>query len=187
MCNPVAESVLIAYSTVDGHTLHICQRMATVLQALGHRTTLHNIDAGGAIDPGRYARVVVGASIRYGSHRHAVEAFVRRHLEALRSRPNAFFSVNVVARKPGKDRADTNPYVRAFLRRVPWQPQCVDVFAGRLDYPRINPLDRWMIRLIMWITHGPTDPSGTYEFTDWDRVDDFARGVAGLLSKRPST
>ena len=31
-----------------------------------------------------------------------------------------------------------------------------------------------MIRLIMWITKGPTDTSKTYEFTDWDKVEEFA-------------
>ena len=27
----------------------------------------------------------------------------------------------------------------------------------------------------MYITKGPTDTSQTYEFTDWAKVDDFAR------------
>jgi len=31
-----------------------------------------------------------------------------------------------------------------------------------------------MIRLIMWITKGPTDISKTFEFTDWKKVDEFA-------------
>jgi menaquinone-dependent protoporphyrinogen oxidase len=31
-----------------------------------------------------------------------------------------------------------------------------------------------MIRFIMWMTKGPTDTSATFEFTDWNKVDDFA-------------
>ena len=34
-----------------------------------------------------------------------------------------------------------------------------------------------MIRLIMWITNGPTDISKTYEFTDWDKVEEFAQEI----------
>jgi menaquinone-dependent protoporphyrinogen oxidase len=37
-----------------------------------------------------------------------------------------------------------------------------------------------MIRLIMWMTHGPTDPAAVVEFTDWQRVDDFAQRIARL-------
>jgi menaquinone-dependent protoporphyrinogen oxidase len=35
-----------------------------------------------------------------------------------------------------------------------------------------------MIRFIMWLTKGPTDPATVVEFTDWARVDAFARRVA---------
>ena len=78
--------------------------------------------------------------------------------------------MNVVARQPGKNHPETNPYLRKFLRGIRWQPQRLDVFAGRLEYPKLGALDRAVIRFIMWITGGPTDPRGTYEFTDWARV-----------------
>ncbi len=54
------------------------------------------------------------------------------------------------------------------------------MFAGKIVYPALGPVDRTMIRFIMWITGGPTDPTGTYEFTDWDKVEEFGRMVAGL-------
>lgn len=50
------------------------------------------------------------------------------------------------------------------------------VFAGKIDYPRYGPLDRLM-SLIMWITNGSTAPTAVMEFTDWQRVDAFARRV----------
>jgi menaquinone-dependent protoporphyrinogen oxidase len=37
-----------------------------------------------------------------------------------------------------------------------------------------------MIRFIMLITKGPTDPNAVVEFTDWQRVDAFARLVARM-------
>jgi menaquinone-dependent protoporphyrinogen oxidase len=54
------------------------------------------------------------------------------------------------------------------------------VFAGKLDYPRYGLVDRMVIRLIMLITHGPTDTSTVVEFTDWQRVEAFARRIAAM-------
>lgn len=31
-----------------------------------------------------------------------------------------------------------------------------------------------MIRLIMWMTHGPTAPDTVKAFTDWEQVNQFA-------------
>jgi menaquinone-dependent protoporphyrinogen oxidase len=37
-----------------------------------------------------------------------------------------------------------------------------------------------MIRFIMWMTKGPTDPNTITEFTDWNKVEEFGQMVAGL-------
>jgi menaquinone-dependent protoporphyrinogen oxidase len=39
-------------------------------------------------------------------------------------------------------------------------------------------LDRTMIRFIMWMTKGPTDPTAVVEFTDWSRVEAFGAQLA---------
>jgi menaquinone-dependent protoporphyrinogen oxidase len=170
---------LLLCSTVDGHTLTICRRLQRALEREGHRVELQVLDDATAIDPAGFDRVVIGASIRYGRHRPAVLGFIRHHRALLDRTPSGFFSVNVVARKPGKDRPESNPYVRELLRRSGWQPTHVEVFAGRIDYPRYRRADRLLIRFIMWLTGGPTDPRAVVEFTDWRRVDAFARRIAG--------
>lgn len=169
--------ILIVYSTTDGHTLKICERLRASLTSNAHQVTLRPVTGTDGIAFDAFDKVVVGASIRYGKHNPAVNAFVTRHQAALEARPAAFFSVNVVARKPGKDSAETNPYVRKFLHAIAWRPQHVAVFAGRIDYPRYHFFDRAMIRLIMWLTGGPTDTRGAFEFTDWARVDAFASHI----------
>ena len=90
------------------------------------------------------------------------------------NKENAFFSVNVVARKPEKNTPNTNPYMKKFLFKTPWKPKSLAVFAGKIDYPKYNFIDKHMIRFIMWMTKGPTDTKNTYEFTDWSKVDSFA-------------
>ena len=37
-----------------------------------------------------------------------------------------------------------------------------------------------MIRFIMWITKGPTDPSTVIEYTDWRAVDAFVREICAI-------
>ena len=167
--------LLIAYATTDGHTPEICERIAALVTAAGHQVDVVEIGLVCAQTLEACDRVVVGASIRYGRHPARVSEFIRRHQCLLENRPNAFFSVNAVARKPHKRQADTNPYVRKFLRQISWQPQQVALFGGRIDYPRYGFFDRNMIRLIMWMTGGPTDPRSVTDFTDWAQVEAFAR------------
>ena len=173
-------SVLILYSTTDGQTLRICQRLQQHIEAEGHRVTLVSITDDAAPHLFAFDKVVIGARIRYGKHQPEVFAFIKAHLVDLQRVPNAFFSVNIVARKPEKNRAETNPYVRKFLNKTPWKPNLVDVFAGKLDYPRYGFFDRQVIRFIMLMTKGPTDPAAVVEFTDWQRVAAFARQVCAL-------
>lgn len=172
--------LLLAYSTVDGHTQEICEHLRRCLENEGHAVTLAPI--GDTMPSGvvSYDKVVVGASIRYGKHRPAVYEFIRMNQRLLESKPSAFFSVNVVARKPGKDSPDTNPYMKAFTRKTAWRPTLLGVFAGKIDYQRYGFLDRQVIRFIMWMTHGPTGSHDCVDFTNWASVDAFARRVSSL-------
>lgn len=173
-------SILIVYSTTDGHTRTICERMRRVLLGQGHRATLVSVDVDPDVDPEPFDKIVIGASIRYGRHRPAVVDFIRRNQRVLDARPNAFFSVNIVARKPDKNSPGTNPYLRKFLKRISWRPRELAVFAGKLEYPRYGFFDRSMIRLIMLMTKGPTDPTTVIEFTDWQQVEAFARRIGEM-------
>jgi menaquinone-dependent protoporphyrinogen oxidase len=172
--------ILIVYSTTDGHTLRICERLRELIEPLGHQVTLVPVAQARDAELGIYDKIVVGASIRYGRHRPAVVDFMNRNAGLLNRKPGAFFSVNVVARKPEKNQPHTNPYVRKLLRRMAWQPREVGVFAGKIDYPKYGFLDRLVIRFIMWITRGPTDPKAVVEFTDWRQVEAFANLISRM-------
>lgn len=171
---------LIAYSTVDGHTLKICGRLKQWLERAGHAATLLDIRDGVAFDPSSFDQIVVGASIRYGKYRPAVFGFIDANRRALEQKPSAFFSVNVVARKRGKDTPASNPYIGTFRRKTSWTPREVAVFAGQLDYPKLGLFDRQVIRLIMWLTNGPTDPTSCVDFTDWQAVERFAQRISTM-------
>lgn len=173
--------ILFLYSTVDGHTRGICERMAESFESRGASVHLHELTPDANVDLGNFDGVVIGASIRYGKHRPEVAKFIDRNGQELGSMPAAFFSVNAVARKPEKRTPETNVYVRKFLEKITWEPELIGIFAGRIDYPSYGPFDKFMIRLIMRITKGPTDVSQSYEFTDWDDVSAFCNAFSAML------
>lgn len=173
-------SILIIYSTTDGHTLEICQRLQQVIEKQTHKVELVSLNDNPKINLSGFDKIVVGASIRYGKHKSQVYDFININQSILESRPNAFFSVNVVARKPEKSTPETNPYLKKFLKQISWQPRELAVFAGKIDYQIYSFWDRLIIRFIMWLTHGPTDPKTVIDYTDWGKVDDFGSIVSEM-------
>jgi menaquinone-dependent protoporphyrinogen oxidase len=172
--------ILILYSTTDGQTRKICERLKQVIEADRHRVSLVSLEDQPAFDIAPFDKVVIGARIRYGKHSKQVYRFIDRNRWLLGSKPGALFSVNVVARKPGKDTPETNPYMRKLAARIAWRPQLLGVFAGRIEYRRYSFWDRQIIRFIMWLTKGPTDPDTAVEFTRWDEVEAFGRRISHL-------
>jgi menaquinone-dependent protoporphyrinogen oxidase len=155
------------YNGVYGQALKISEFVRDELAAQGHSAVVRPL-ADGAPDASIFDAIVIGASIRHG--------------KLLESKPSAFFSVSLVARKPHKNTPETNPYVRAFLAKSPWKPRLVGVFGGVLDYQRYGLFDRYVIRLIMKINGGPTDLHTAVEFTDWSKVKEFSGRLAALVA-----
>ena len=172
--------LLFLYATHDGQTQRICAAMAEEARQSGRRVEILSLtDAQVADALARTTQVVIGAAIRYGHLPKALYAFIAAQREAIEARPNVFFCVNLTARKPGKDTPEGSVYMRTFLKKTTWRAHNLAVFAGALRYSRYTWYDRMMIRFIMLITGGPTDPNQDVEFTDWERVGNFARKLAG--------
>lgn len=162
---------LFLYASREGQTRKICECMAEVCRIEGHDADVHALTEPKLSEIlGRYDQVVIGASIHYGHFPQVLYRFIRENQQSLAVRSNAFFGVNLTARKSGKDTPHGSSYMRKFMRKSSWQPQKLAVFAGALLYSRYTWYDRMMIRFIMQITGGPTDVSRDVEFTDWARV-----------------
>lgn len=175
--------ILILFSTRDGQTREIAASLASELKEQGFDADTVNLHRAETIAWQEYDGVVIGASIRYGHFHSTLDAFVKKHQQALKQLPSAFYSVNLVARKPEKCTPQTNSYTRKFLLDSPWQPDHCAVFAGALRYPRYSWYDRMMIRLIMKMTGGETDTRKEVVYTDWQQVAKFAREIAQLIRK----
>lgn len=164
--------ILIAYSTVDGQTKKIAERLAdkmtgeVIIKKFEDVTTLTEYD-----------KIIIGSSIRYGKFPKRLYHFVQKNTAVLTEKHADFFGVNLIARNPEKRTVENNVYVRKFLEKVSWQPREVIIFAGALNYTTYNFFDKKMIQLIMKITKGPTDASKDLEFTDWHQVDAYAKSI----------
>lgn len=167
---------LIIYSSVDGHTELISKKISENLTH-SHEVDLISLDKVKSKNLNDFDQIIIGASIRYGNYRKELFKFIDENVGVLSLKENAFFSVNVVARKEEKSSIKTNPYIKKFLKKTKWRPNKMNVFAGVVDYPNYKFFDKYIIRFIMYITNGPTDISKTYEFTDWDKVDEFSSSI----------
>ena len=169
-------SSLIIYSSTDGQTKTICEKIK-IFSKKNETIKLISLKEANDFDLQPYENIIIGASIRYGKHNKDLYKFIFSNKEVLKKKRSAFFSVNVVARKSEKNTPETNPYMQKFLKISNWQPNKLAVFAGKVDYPKYGFFDKHIIRLIMFITKGPTDTSRSFEFTDWSKVEDFSKNL----------
>lgn len=167
------KKILLTFWTTDGHARSISERIAARLESKGaevHLVCLRDEQP----SPAGYDGVIVGASIRYGFHHPEVQRYVTRFAGELASIPNAFFSINLSARKSAKNTPESNPYCRKFLHKIEWKPGLAAVFPGKVDFPKYRFFDRIMMHMIMSISGGPHGKDTVVDFTDWEAVDAFA-------------
>ena len=169
---------LIVYSTTDGHTKSICSYIKFKLQEKND-TKLVSINELGQLNLTSFDMIIIGASIRYGKHRPELYQFINKNKKIINNKKNAFFTVNAIARKIEKNHPETNPYMIKFLELSKWQPLYLAVFAGKINYPKYNFLDKFLIRVIMWMTNGPTNTSCAHDFTNCDDIDQFCAQLMG--------
>ncbi len=169
---------LIVYFSKYGQTEKIARRIGKVLQSSGCEVEIMEASQAcrlSAID--YYEQIVLGSPIYTGKHSKLIAKFVRRFLDQLAARQTAFFSVSASAAGNEKQREDARRCMNQFLQRLQWQPQHQTIFAGSIHYTQYN----WVVRMLMkWIAKregGDTDTSRDYEYTDWNRVDEFAQSL----------
>ena len=160
---------IFIYSTSNGQSLKICNAINKNKESL-----IIDIDKIKTVELNKFDQIIIGASVKYGDHNKKIYDFIKNNKILLETKKTGFFSVNATARKSEKNKPETNPYVIKFLKKTNWTPDNIGVFAGKIDFPNYNFLEKYIIKVIMWITNGPTDISKTFEFTDWEDVKKFS-------------
>ena len=163
---------IFIYSSSNGHSLKICKALNKNKESL-----IIDIDMLKTANLDNFDQIVIGASVKYGDHNKKVYEFVKKNRVLLEKKKTVFFSVNATARKSEKNTPKTNPYIIKFLKKTNWTPDHIGVFAGMIDFPNYNFIEKYIIKLIMWITNGPTDTSKTFEFTNWEDVKKFSEEI----------
>lgn len=170
------------YASHDGHTRAIAERIAARLGEKGIAAVPQDLGATGpaAAQLAGTEPVVVLAAVRYGKHLPAAERFLAAFGALAAPPPLVLLSVNLTARKEGRDTLERCTYLKKSIRRCGLRPVFAAAFAGKLDYARCNWRDRQLIRMIMWMTGGPTDTKTCIDYTDWDKVDAAALAISKL-------
>jgi menaquinone-dependent protoporphyrinogen oxidase len=175
-------AIAVYYATRDGQARriveHICHRLNDGRKPPTPRNLLPTPPPPAEL--AQASLIVLVAAVRYGKHLPEVERFLSAYNALPSPPPIALASVNLSARKPGKTTSSGNPYLRKTIARHRLAPAAAVAFAGRLDYRRYSWRDRQIIRFIMLLTGGPTDPDTCIEYTSWSAVDAFADQIAAL-------
>lgn len=71
------KSTLIIYSTTDGQTLEICEKIFSKLDVSQSSKIMHISKAEG-LDLSQFDKIIIGASIRYGKHKPELYEFIKK-------------------------------------------------------------------------------------------------------------
>lgn len=181
---------LIVIASHEGQTEQIATRMSKVLADNHVPTDIYDVVKMPAdeIQIDAYDAVVIGSPLHFGHHDPRITFCVKQYSEFLSEVPTAFFSVSLgivsecqTARREAKGLADE------FLREVDWKPSMRECFAGALMYSKYGSLKQ---HLMHWIVKKPgeeTKVDRNYEYTDWNKVEEFASRFASFVHscKRP--
>ena len=81
---------LIIYSTTDGHTKMICERIKNFLTD-GNLVELLSLEDAKKVDLSNFEKIIIGASIRYGNHSKKLYKFINYNRNILDQKKCAFF------------------------------------------------------------------------------------------------
>lgn len=171
--------IAVLYASREGQTASIAARIASQLEAVDEIQCdcLDIAHLPDNVELANYHAVLMGCSIHYGHFASVFRHYAEAHAAQLNAMPSAFFSVSLVARKPGKDTPETNVYTRKFLASTSWKPRHSAAFAGAVKYDMYRWWDRIIVQLIMAMGKGETGRHAHVEYTDWDAVTRFVQHI----------
>lgn len=166
--------VLVAYSTVEGHTADIAARIATVAESEGHEVILADLAQPGFAVPGRFDAVILCGSIHVGHYSSTLVRFVQNWKQALAEVPSALVTVSLaIASENADERTEAEAYPSTLEKATGWKPDALHNAAGALKYVEYDFFKRWIMRRIAAKEGGPVDTSQDHVLTDWAALDHF--------------
>jgi menaquinone-dependent protoporphyrinogen oxidase len=172
---------VIIFSSRNGQTRRICERMAAAVRLYGLETHLFELsEVRDDIVLHAADAVVLAGPVYFDRHPKALLRFATTHRTSLAKVRTFFVSVSGAARSPeGKGAAAE--YARKFLGLSGWAPDQVECVAGGEPYTKYGWFTRWFMVRHHRKMGRTVDPSRDYEFTDWQQVDRIARDIAAAV------
>lgn len=161
-------TVLIAYATHSGATRTLAEALAEPLREAGLDPVLADVETDP--DPAAHDAVVLGSGIRALSVEKSASTWATTHIDALGTRPFAFFSVSGSASDPA-NRENFKP-TDAFLAKLTLHPMAVKNFPGWVIMDKIPLHERLLLKSMR-------TPVG--DFRDLEAVKEWGRHLVGLL------
>lgn len=166
---PMSFKILVAYATRAGSTAEVADAIGKKLAAGGAMVDVKPVKKVQSI--GSYQGVVLGSAIRRGAVLPEVTDFVKSHKDELGKIPVAYFIVCMILRE---DTEESRKKAASYLDSLRAEVNAVDtgMFAGKLDYSKLNFVDAFVVEHIIGTPEG--------DLRDWKQINDWA---ANLLPK----
>ncbi len=195
----MAKKILVAYSTNAGSTAEVAKTIGEEIGKSGAEVDVRSV--GEVQDVSTYDAVVIGVPMILGWHKKGMN-FLETNKTALSQKPVAFFIMSLGLTKIAGDSFESIPvyqdpsygalpkvegklsfaekstsvanYLGTPLQKVPEvKPVSVGIFAGKLDFSRLNLFGKLFVKII--IRH----PEG--DFRNWDAIREWAADLSQKL------
>lgn len=177
--------VLVIYASTEGHTKKIAEYIAQKLRDEHHEVELvsgNNMNNEPKLET--FDGLIIGASVHMGTHPENLKIFAKQHIDVLKQKQTAFFSVCMMARNPLPEKQqEARKYVQDFIKETGWEPNIHQIFAGAIKYSKYGFLMKMVMKRIAKKEGADTDTSKDYEYTDWNAVTEFANRFANSLGE----
>lgn len=173
--------IAIVYSTKFGQTTKIVFHMKKAFEEAGCVATVHNLNKRLPFLDQSIDTVVYGGPLYAGRLPYELSQWVVQNFAALKIRKSGFFMVclNAADKRPEARTAEVK-IVQGFLKDCGAQPDVTGVFAGALMNSRYFYLLRLVMRRIARKAGALTDLDKNYEYTEWEKVDEFVDQIICL-------
>jgi menaquinone-dependent protoporphyrinogen oxidase len=165
----IVAGVLVAYATKYGSTREVAERVATVLEEMGHTAEVRAAPEVGPVEG--FSAVVLGGALYYFRLHRDARRFLKSHRRELEKLPVAVFAMGPFNNTTEEFDGARQQLAKA-LGKFDWlQPASTQIFGGAfspeaLRFPDNNPAMKKM---------EPVD------IRDWDAIDEWARSLPGAL------
>ena len=174
--NKVNQKVLVAYASRCGSTGGVAEAIGEVLCENGTAADVRLVE--NVNDVASYSAIIVGSAIQKGKWLSEAMGFVEKNQAVLRRMPVAYFlTCLALYEETEENRREARSFLDPLRDAAPQvQPVDIGLFAGVLDYSKMNLMYRMVMKSKM---EKKGVPEG--DFRNWNAIRAWAQGLRSKL------